>query len=101
MDLKIQLRDQICSYVAGDRGLIDLRLWLADHAQDIADSGDEQLDQLDGRAWILISELDYGHRDESEVRENLAAAVGALTFRSDEPLTVADIAPGLRPVTSL
>jgi hypothetical protein len=75
MDLIAQLRQQICSYLRGLSTLADLRLWLADHVQEISDAGDAELDELDGLIWVLVSELDYGHRAEESVRTELAAVV--------------------------
>lgn len=75
MNLAQMLREEIKSYVEGRHNLNVLRAWLADHVQEIADSDDPEVDRLDGRTWILISEFDYGHREESDVRTALAAAI--------------------------
>ena len=73
MGLKALLQEKIRSYVEGHLDQADLRLWLGDHAQEIASSGDAELDDLDGLVWVLVSELDLGHRDEESVRAELAA----------------------------
>lgn len=75
VDLALALRDQISSYVDGRSTLPALRSWLADHVQRIADSGDPDIDALDGLAWVLLSEFDYGHRDEGSIRAELRRAL--------------------------
>lgn len=69
------LRDQIRSYIDGRSTLPALRGWLADHVQRIADSGDPDIDALDGLTWALLSEFDYGHRDEDSIRAELRRAL--------------------------
>ncbi len=75
MDLTQALREQVRSYVDGRSSIAALRGWLGDHVQEIADSGDPHANALDGLAWILISELDYGHRDEASIRVELQHAL--------------------------
>jgi hypothetical protein len=96
MDLTTDLRAQIHSYVEGRSTLEDLRMWLADHVQEIADAGSAELDELDGLVWVLISELDYGHRDEAEVRELLAEALNGQLSRPEEPRLESGADAGLR-----
>jgi len=66
VDLIEALREQIRSYVEGRSSLAALRSWLADHAQQVSVSRDPALNELDGLVWILISEHDYGHRDDGD-----------------------------------
>src|SRR5689334_16489269 len=75
VNLAQMLREEIMAYVEGRQALAALRTWLADHVQEIANSDDPDVERLDGQAWILIAELDYGHRDEADVRTRLAAAI--------------------------
>lgn len=76
MNLAQQLQARVRAYVEGQATLTDVRAWLAEHAQAIADAGDAALNELDGRAWILISEYDYGHRDEVGLRTALGELAG-------------------------
>lgn len=77
MNLADQLREQILSFVRGERSLSALRSWLESHVQEIEDADDPALDDLDGSAWNILAEWDYGHWDaarvRSEFRELLAA----------------------------
>ena len=75
MPLYADLQEQIRAYLAERSTLVELRDWLADHAQAIVDSGHRELDALDGLVWVLVSELDYGHRDEADVRCELTTAM--------------------------
>jgi len=72
-----ELRDRVRAYVDGRSSLADLRGWLADHVQDVADTRDPELNELDGQAWILISEHDYGHRDEASIKAALRRSLQA------------------------
>lgn len=101
MDLYTDLQEQIRAYLAGRSTLVELRDWLADHAQAIVDSGHRELDELDGLVWVLVSELDYGHRDEADVRRELAAATRAPIFRMGEPDLQGGIDTGVRTIFGL
>ena len=57
----------------GTKSVDDLRSWLEDHVDEVIESDDERLTDLDGLAWTLIGELDRGDRDESSVRSELGA----------------------------
>ena len=96
MNLAQELRDQIARYVSGNGSLAELRAWLADHVQQIADSNAPSLNELDGKAWILISEYDYGHRNADDLRKAFSALL-------DEPgvvhAVVTDTPVGPRIVT--
>ena len=48
MNLAQILREEIKAYTEGRHGLIELRSWLADHVQEIADSDDPAVEGLDG-----------------------------------------------------
>jgi hypothetical protein len=72
MVLKRELLDLINAYVEGQASIDDLVDRLASHVQAVADSADEQLQAMNGEAWILISELDAGLRDEQSVRDAFA-----------------------------
>ena len=75
MHLREMLREQARAYVECRSPLAELRSWLADHVQEIADAHDTALDELDGRLWSLISEFDLGHRDEASIRAELSKAL--------------------------
>jgi hypothetical protein len=98
MDLAQEFRDQIRSYIEGGCSLGELREWLVLHTQGIADGGDTELNELDGRAWILVSEYDYGHRDEqglrSELRRLLADAAAEFAFTPEHAVARTGIADG-------
>lgn len=61
------------AYVREERSLADLREWLLDHVQDVLDSPDPRLAELDGVLWRLISEYDRRDRDEASVRTELTS----------------------------
>lgn len=72
MDLAQQLKNRIAGYLFGELSLDDLRDWLGDHVQDVHDSSDESLQDLDAKVWGLLSEWDLGHRDDASLRGGLA-----------------------------
>lgn len=71
MSLAEELQARIRACVEERLELSSLRDWLGDHVQVIEDAQDDRADTLADGAWILLSELDYGHRDEDEVRSEL------------------------------
>ena len=71
------------------RSLEDLRSWLTYHVQDVLDSDDVRLSELDGLAWGLLSELDRGDIDEDQVRAHLREAIGDSVRMPDAPTGVA------------
>lgn len=79
MSLVDQVRQHIQRYLAEDISLQDLRLWLSmpDNVEAIAASPEQMVHDLTDRVLLLISELDYGHRDESEVRRILTEALAS------------------------
>jgi hypothetical protein len=101
MDLVSELREQIRAYVQGRAALADLRLWLSDHVQEISDTGSRELDTLDGLVWVLLSELDYGHRTEDEVRRLLADVVAGPMFTKVPPEVEAGLDEGVQTVSHL
>ena len=78
MDLQRQFLELVRAYLAGERRLRDVFVWLAGHAQAVADAHDETLDELVEEAWLLIAEHDAELRDEASVREELADLIGSL-----------------------
>lgn len=77
MNLQEEIERSVRAFIAGG-SIEDLRAWLSHHAEAIAECGDPSVQRLSGRAWILSSELDYGHRDEIEVRWELGKFLQAL-----------------------
>jgi hypothetical protein len=75
MELAAELRELLIRYVQGNVLLSDMRGWLARHARAVAQVDDPALDDLEGLAWLLIAELDRGHRTEDGVRRELHAAL--------------------------
>src|SRR5438132_405942 len=68
MILTGELEDLIRGYLCQRRTLDDLREWLLDHVQDVLDSTDPRLNELDGELWLLIAEYDRRDRDGSAGR---------------------------------
>lgn len=65
--------EQIASlFVEGKLSLDAYHIWLAEHAQDIADSANPFVHHLDGRSWLLLSEYQSGDLPEDKVRRELA-----------------------------
>jgi hypothetical protein len=80
MSLALALQEEIRAYLSGRVTLDGLREWLDERMQAIEDADDDALDGLADRAWTLFAELDYGHRDELEVRRELLASLSAREF---------------------
>jgi hypothetical protein len=55
-------------YVTGRIPLSTRHEWLAAHVQAVADSRDAAIEDADEMLWTLISEMDYGHRSEEEIK---------------------------------
>lgn len=70
-----EVQGQISSYLDGALSLDELEDWLAESAESLSQAGDDAAVRLSARAWRLISELGYGHRDENSVREELRKAM--------------------------
>ncbi len=83
MNLTHELQDVLTAYLDGRMPLEQLRLWLAAHVQALADAGDPEATRLADQVWIVLSELDYGHRDEAEVRAELQRELAAVHTRYD------------------
>jgi len=77
MTLAREFEALLDSYVQGRCALDDVRRWLASHVQAVLDSDEDGLRELDGLAWLLISELDRGDRLEQSVRAELAGALAS------------------------
>ena len=73
MTLYSELQTLVAEFSRGTKSLDDLRGWLEDHVDEVMESDDERLADLDGLAWTLIGELDRGDRDEASVRSELGA----------------------------
>ena len=73
MTLYAELQSLVAELSLGKKPVDDLRSWLEDHVDDVMESDDERLTELDGLAWTLIGELDRGDRDEASVRSELGA----------------------------
>ena len=73
MTLYSELQMLVAGLSRGDKSVADLRSWLEDHVDEVMESDDKRLAELDGLAWTLIGELDRGHRDEASVRTELGA----------------------------
>ena len=73
MDLTRELTDQIRSYVERRSTLAELRGWLAGHVPVLDARDTPAAHQLADRLWMVLAELDRGHRDETSVRAALAA----------------------------
>lgn len=84
MSLVHQVREQIQRYLAEDISLHELRLWLSlpENVQAIATSSDQAVHDLTDRVLLLVSELDYGHRDEPDVRRILTEALASRALAS-------------------
>jgi hypothetical protein len=72
MPLAHELTQLVHAYIARRANRNDLEAWLSQHAQGIADGGDDAR-RLFGRVSMLLAELGYGHRQEAEVRTELEA----------------------------
>ena len=73
MMLYSELQTLVARFSRGKKSLADLRAWLEDHVDEVMESDDERLTELDGLAWTLIGELERGDRDEASVRSELGA----------------------------
>jgi hypothetical protein len=71
MPLFEELKTTLEAYVDGRVPLSDLRRWLAEHVQEVAEREDPVLYDVNGLAWTLLAEYDYGHIDEGRLRDEL------------------------------
>lgn len=94
MNLKSELKARIAEYLAGQISLADLRDWLDEHTQEIADEHDLALDRLAGRVELLAAELDLGHRTEQGVRNELSVLVTKLYLSTPDGVMVYDVETG-------
>ncbi len=81
MNLTHALQDMLSAYLEGRMTLEQLRLWLAERVQVLADAGDSEATRLADQVWILLSEFDYGHRDEADVRAELQRELATVHTR--------------------
>jgi hypothetical protein len=65
-------------YVDGNVDRQTFQDWLDTNVQTTADSNESEAIELSDRAWILLSELGYGHRSESDVRAELKSALATI-----------------------
>lgn len=75
MSLKREFLNVLDAYLTADTPLGDVLYWLAQHVQMVADSNDDELQEITGEAWLRISEYDADLRDEESVRELLSRMV--------------------------
>jgi hypothetical protein len=73
MTLHVELYSLVAEFSQGRKSVADLRSWLEDHVDEVIESDDERLTELDGLAWTLIAEMDRGDRDEASLRTELGA----------------------------
>ncbi len=52
-----------------------LHTWLDEHVGSLDEAADDNLDELAERAWMLLAELDNGHRTVADVRAELRASL--------------------------
>ena len=98
MGLTQEVQEQVKSYVEGQIQLSDLRQWLDVRVQAILDASDDEAEALADRAWALFAEFDYGHRDEADVRAELAKQ---LTVPHSESLHTRGLSDRTRASSSL
>ena len=73
MTLHSELQALVAELSVGTKSVADLRSWLEDHVDEVMESDDQRLTELDGLAWTLIAEMDRGDRDEGSLRTELGA----------------------------
>lgn len=83
MNLTHELQDVLTAYLDGRMTLEQLRMWLAERVQLLADAGDASATHLADQVWIVLSEFDYGHRDEAEVRAELGRELATVPTKYD------------------
>lgn len=83
MNLTHALQDMLSAYLDGRMTLEQLRLWLAEHVQELPDAEDPEATRLADQVWILLSEFDYGHREEEDVRAELQRELATVHTRYD------------------
>jgi hypothetical protein len=83
VNLTHALQDILSAYLDGRMTLEQLRLWLAEHVQVLAGAGDPEAAHLADQVWILVSECDYGHREEEDVRAELRRELATVHTRYD------------------
>ena len=111
MSVDNELRKEVGRYLQGQNSLSQFRAWLERHVRQLADTPDATNRLLNGQAWLLLSEYDYGHRTEDEIRTELAETVPHLALQSRpgeeltsievEVLETATLAPRTRQIDAL
>lgn len=77
MALTEEIRSEIEAVVHDERTLEDLRVWLAEHVQEVADLQNSEVENTADQAWMVLAEWFDGHRDEASTRGALAALIAA------------------------
>lgn len=75
--LSQSLQEQLRAYVRGDAVLDDLRDWLEDHVQAVAEAESEEpgVWPFSDEVWLLVSEYDSGDRTEVDLKQALMELV--------------------------
>ena len=79
-----RLREIASQYVDGSVSAEDLRGHLADLVIPMSKADDPLADELESLIWLMISELDRGHRTEPSMREEIREAL-ASPMQVNEP----------------
>jgi hypothetical protein len=69
-----EFRARLRKFTSGTSTLAALWDWLRWHVQELADSDDPAVRQLEGELALLIAEHDIGQRDEASIRAAIAAS---------------------------
>jgi hypothetical protein len=75
------LEEKVEAVAEGRSSVEELRLWLGERVQAVADANNAHVTELSDRAWILVAEWLDGLRDESSVRCELSEALAELAPR--------------------
>ncbi|MBM2811153.1 MAG: hypothetical protein HW416_1912 [Chloroflexi bacterium] len=78
MHLRAQIERLLTRFIANEIPVTDLRDWFAVYAQAIAQDGDSEARLIADTIELLVSEYDYGHRTEEEIRREAVALLGAI-----------------------
>jgi hypothetical protein len=95
--------EQLTAYLEQRITLAELRQWLADLAPAMATDDDSAPSALSDELLLLVSEYDYGHRDEADLRAAMLELLPApwkpryLTWGDQQPTRVATRASNTTP----